>query len=141
MRRTTRRSAHSACALHQVATGPSRRVLIALASAVLVLGAFSAAQPVFAADKDVVYPAKVTTVKGRVYHFESLGHELAEGSFVGYDGETELRIPWRDISKVTFVGNIGHSPSALGPTQRGTVRAREKRSSVGRSNKFCRTLA
>ena len=116
MRRTTRRSSHYASAFTPLAA-KQPRALLALACALLVLGALAAAQPAFAADEDIVYPAKVTTLKGRVYQFENLGHELAKGSFVGYDGETELRIPWRDVSKVTFVGSIGHRPSSLGPTQ------------------------
>ena len=75
-----------------------------------------------AIETDLRYPAKVTTLDGTVYHFEDLRSELARGSFVLHDGETEGRVPWRDIDKITFVGNIGYGPGSIGPKRAGTTR-------------------
>lgn len=95
----------------------------------LLLAALAAALTARAAETDIRYPAKVVTVKGEVYEFEDLRHELARGSFVIYDGEVEGRVSWRDLDKVTFVQNIRHgvgayTPDAPGPIRKGTRRVR-----------------
>ena len=100
------------------------RVRTALLLPTVVLAALCLQAPVEAVETDLRYPAKVTTMDGTIYHFEDLRSELARGSFVLYDGETEGRVPWRDIDKIVFVGNIGHGPGALGPSRAGTTRAR-----------------
>jgi hypothetical protein len=94
----------------------------AFLSAVLVCALL--AGPAAAVDTELRYPAKVTTIQGDIYQLEDLRHQLARGSFVLYDGETEGRVTWRDIDRITFVGNIGHGPGAVGPKMRGTRRAR-----------------
>jgi hypothetical protein len=80
--------------------------------------------PAAAVETDLRYPAKVTITNGTIYHFDDLRHELTRGSFVLYDGETEGRVPWRDIDRITFVGNIGYGPGSLGPERPGTRRVR-----------------
>jgi hypothetical protein len=76
-----------------------------------------------AAEPDIVYPAKVTTTQGRIIPIENLGHEFGVGSFVYYDGETEGRVQWRDLDRITFIGNLGHVPGANAPQAHGTERA------------------
>jgi hypothetical protein len=93
-----------------------------LVATMALLGFALAPAQLEAVETDIRYPAKVTTMQGEVYEFVDLRHDLARGSFVLYDGETEGRAPWRDIDKITFVGNIGHGPGALGPKKRGTRR-------------------
>ena len=68
----------------------------------LVAGAPSTAS---AAEPEILYPAKVITMEGRVFRFESLGHEKVDGSFVIYDGETEGRVSWRDIDQVCWMNS------------------------------------
>lgn len=88
--------------------------------------ALTTSAPVTAVETDLRYPAKITTLDGTIYHFEDFRSELARGSFVLYDGETEGRVPWRDIDRITLVGNIGYGPGSLGPKRSGTTRARIK---------------
>lgn len=95
-------------------------LLLLVATSLLVL----ATGPAGAVETDLRYPAKVTTLDGTIYHFEDLRSELARGSFVLYDGETEGRVPWRDLDKITFVENIGYGPGALGDRHAGTKRVR-----------------
>ena len=93
--------------------------LAPLATLGLGLAASSGAR---AAEPAVLYPARVTTLQGRVFSFDSLGHARGDGYFVIYDGETEGRVLWRDLDAVIFADNIRHRPGALGPRQRGTER-------------------
>lgn len=88
----------------------------------LALAATLDAMPAEAAEPEIVYPAKVTTLQGRIHHFEDLGHLRGDGSFVFYDGETEGRVSWRDLDAVIFTENLGHRPGALGPRILGTQR-------------------
>ena len=99
----------------------ARLALLMLAAALLALAATG---PAGAVETDLRYPAKVTILDGTVFYFEDLRSELARGSFVLYDGETEGRVPWRDIDKITFVENIGYGPGAIGPKRNGTKRVR-----------------
>jgi hypothetical protein len=99
----------------------ARTAFLLLAVAALALATMG---PVSAIETDLRYPAKVTTMDGTIYHLEDLRSELARGSFVLYDGETEGRVPWRDIDRITLVGNIGHGPDAIGPKRSGTTRVR-----------------
>ena len=100
------------------------RARTALLTLIVAALALASTGPVTAVETDLRYPAKVTTMNGTIHHLEDLRSELARGSFVLYDGETEGRVPWRDIDKITLVGNIGHGPGSLGPSRRGTTRAR-----------------
>jgi hypothetical protein len=75
------------------------------------------------ADDAVVYPARVTTMQGRIFPIQNLEHEFEEGSFLYYDGETEGRVQWRDLDRVTFIGNLGHQPGANAPRVHDTRRA------------------
>ena len=97
----------------------SRRLL---ALAFLAVGLAAAAS----AEDAVVYPARVTTMQGRIFPIQNLQHEFEEGSFLYYDGETEGRVQWRDLDRVTFIGNLGHQPGAGAPevhdTRRVTLR-------------------
>ena len=97
----------------------SRSRLLLLATA---LGAVAALAT--AAEPDIVYPAKVTTLNSRIYQIANLGHDLQAGSFVFYDGQEEGRVAWRDLDKITFIGNIGHSPGSDGPKMPHTRRVR-----------------
>jgi len=101
------------------------RTLLAAAVSVTLL-AIPAGKPSRAAEPAIKYPAKVSTLSGYLYRLDDLGGELERGSFVMFDGETEGRIPWRDIDTVTFVENIGHRPGAAGPTKKGTQRVEIK---------------
>lgn len=98
---------------------PSRRLLVLAALAVSLAFAASAAD-------EVLYPARVTTMQGRIFNLHTLGHEYEEGSFLYYDGETEGRVQWRDLDKITFIGHLGHQPGAGAPkvskTHRATLR-------------------
>src|SRR2546429_636632 len=89
-----------------------------LAIALAMLGAAAA----HAAEPAILFPAKVTTMQGRIFQFATPGHEREGGWFVFYDGETEGRVTWRALDRVTFVGNLGHSPGAGGPTMARTRR-------------------
>ncbi len=95
-----------------------RAPLLALA---LLAGALCL--PAVAGEPDVMYPARVTTMQGRIFPIVNLGHEFEEGSFLYYDGETEGRVQWRDLDKVTFIGNLGHQPGANAPRVSGSRRA------------------
>jgi hypothetical protein len=90
-------------------------VLAALAGVLFPVAAPSA-------EPEILYPAKVMTRQGRIYHLRDLGHALARGSFVMFDGETEGRIPWRDVDSITFVGNLRHRVGAQGAEAPGTRR-------------------
>lgn len=97
----------------------SPRRLLALAFLAAGLGASAMAD-------EVIHPARVTTMQGRIFAIQNLLHEYEEGSFLYYDGETEGRVQWRDLDKVTFIGNLGHQPGADAPrvakTRRVTLR-------------------
>lgn len=101
-------------------SSPTRRLAPLPALALACALAVPAAR---AAEPEVRYPAKVTTTQGRIYTIENLGHELGDGSFVYYDGEIEGRVQWRDLDRVTFIGNLGHRPGADAPEPNGTERA------------------
>lgn len=105
---------------------PTRR-LLAIALLATGLAAFATSFASEArADEEVVHPARVTTMQGRIFPIQNLLHEFEEGSFHYYDGETEGRVQWRDLDKVTFIGNLGHQPGADAPrvanTRRVTLR-------------------
>lgn len=102
----------------------SASVLGLLAATAVLTGSLLAAAPSVADGDRFVFPAKVTTTHGRIFTLEDLGHEYDTGSFVIFDGETEGRVSWRDLDRVTFAGNLGHAPDALGPRQPGTRRVR-----------------
>jgi hypothetical protein len=101
-----------------------------LAAAGLVLAAgltlVAAPGPARAAEPQVLYPARVTTLQGRVFKFTNVGHSRGDGYFVIYDGETEGRVLWRDLDAVVFAANLRHRPGAQGPRQRGTERVELK---------------
>ena len=97
---------------------PVRLLVLSACLAAVLATAVPAAEPA------ILYPAKVMTMDGRIFEIENLGHELESGSFVFYDGETEGRVPWRDLDRVVFVERLGHEPDALGPKQGGTRRVR-----------------
>jgi len=94
---------------------PSRRLLVL---ALLAAGIAASAT----AENSVVYPARVTTMQGRIFPIQSLQHQYEEGSFLYYDGETEGRVQWRDLDRVTFIANLGHQPGASAPQVRETRR-------------------
>lgn len=95
---------------------------ILIVAACLSLFVLAGGSAVRSAEPEIKYPAKLTDLNGRIYNFGDVGHSLARGSFVLYDGETEGRVPWRDIDSITFVENIGHVPGSKGPKPRGTRR-------------------
>lgn len=77
-----------------------------------------------AGEPAIVYPAKVSTLPGRVFNLANLTHDLGEGSFTFFDQNEEGRVSWRDLDKIVFVGNIGYGPGASGRTQAKTRRVR-----------------
>ena len=90
----------------------------------LVLGALAAPTALLAGEPEILYPAKVSTLGGRVFELKNIGHELGDGYFTFYDGSAEGRVAWRDLDKVVFVGNIGYGPGASGQRIARTRRVR-----------------
>ena len=105
---------------------PSRLPSPLAAFAVLAVAGLALAAPARSAgvEPHVTYPAKVTTMQGRIFLLDDLGHEFEEGSFLYYDGETEGRVQWRDLDRVTFISNLGHQPGSDAPETAGTRRAK-----------------
>jgi hypothetical protein len=102
---------------------PSRRLMAAVLAPALLAVLVSAGSPAPAsADETVTHPARVTTMQGRIFPIQDLQHEYEEGSFLYYDGETEGRVQWRDLDRVTFISNLGHQPGAGAPEVRDTRR-------------------
>ena len=98
---------------------PSRLSLVlALALAAALSGVARAGEPV------INYPAKVSTLAGRMFNIASLGHDLGDASFSFYDQNEEGRVAWRDLDKIIFVGNIGYGPGSEGKSQPKTRRVR-----------------
>ena len=77
-----------------------------------------------AGEPAIVYPAKVSTLAGRMFELASLDHDLGDGSFTFYDQNEEGRVNWRDLDKIIFIGNIGYGPGADGKAQPKTRRVR-----------------
>lgn len=100
----------------------SRRSLAAALA--LTALALTAPRPAPAAtEPEVLYPAKVTTLQGRVYTLEDLGSAFEDGAFVFHDGAEQGRVSWRDLDKVVLVGNIGHGFGSEGSRMPRTRRA------------------
>lgn len=91
----------------------------------LVLAAAAAmAPPAAAGEPTILYPAKVSTLAGRIFDLESLGHDLGDGSFTFYDQNEDGRVSWRDLDKIVFVGSIGSGPGSQGKSVPRTQRVR-----------------
>ena len=92
--------------------------------ALVVAGAAAMAPPAAAGEPTILYPAKVSTLAGRIFELASLGHELGEGSFTFYDQNEDGRVSWRDLDKIVFVGSIGYGPGSDGKEVPRTQRVR-----------------
>jgi hypothetical protein len=97
----------------------SRVATLLLATALTALSATAAA-----GEPAIMYPAKVSTLAGRMFQLGNLDHDLGEGSFTFFDQNEEGRVAWRDLDKIVFVGNIGYGPGAEGKAQPKTRRVR-----------------
>ena len=93
-------------------------LVFALGCVAAITGAVRAGEPT------INYPAKVSTLAGRMFNIASLGHDLGDASFSFYDQNEEGRVAWRDLDKIIFVGNIGYGPGSDGKTQPKTRRVR-----------------
>jgi hypothetical protein len=103
------------------------RIRLAAAPTLLALvlaAAVATAPPAVAGEPTILYPAKVSTLAGRIFELASLGHELGEGSFTFYDENEEGRVSWRDLDKIVFVGSIGHGAGSDGKAVPRTQRVR-----------------
>ena len=106
----------------------SIRSLSPVAATVILAAAFclagGAAQPARAGEPAIAYPAKVSTLAGRMFSIASVTHDLGDASFTFFDQNEEGRVSWRDLDKIIFIGNIGYGAGSSGKTQPKTRRVR-----------------